>query len=66
MNSDVMLVRIRDGYRVLFGCLHLVNLLDIEGEAEAQICGGEKVKIFKTETGVLVDADNLPVYFSEH
>ena len=66
MTPDVLIVQVDRGYRVLHGYLHLVNSLNLQDEAEAQISGGEKVKIVKTTTGMVVDEVNLPLLFSEN
>jgi hypothetical protein len=65
MEPAVLIVQVNGGYRVLHGHLHLVNTLNLEGEVEAQISDGEKVKIVKTATGVLVDKTNAPLLFNE-
>jgi len=63
MHADVVIVQEQDGYSVLHGCLHLANLLNLHGVAEAQICGGPKVKIIKSTKGIVVGSDDLPVSF---
>lgn len=54
MSPDILLVREKNGYRVLHGHLRLTSMLDLFNEAIVDVSGEGKVRIFKTQHGVFV------------
>ena len=55
MNPDILLVREDNGYRVLHGHLHLINILSESAEALIETRDEGKVKVMKTRDGIVVD-----------
>ena len=58
MSPDILLVRDRDGYRILHGHLHLTSMLELFNEAIVDVSGEGKVRVFKTRRGVFVGGEN--------
>lgn len=54
MTPEILLVRQRDGYRVLHGHLHLASVLSTLGEAMVEASGEGKVKVSKTADGIVI------------
>jgi hypothetical protein len=65
MNSDILLVRDGNGFRVLHGYLHLAAVLSIDTEVAADIKGEEgRATIRRTPNGLEVDkgCEQLPLF----
>ena len=58
MSPDILIVREKDGYRVLHGHLHLASVLNMSNETIVVSSGEGKVKVFKTPTGILIGEKN--------
>lgn len=63
MDSDIILVREEQNYRVLYGRLRLAGALSRADEVCINVKGEGKVKILKTRGGLVVQQKNrrLPV-----
>ena len=63
MNTDILIIRDGEGYRVLFGHLRLTTVLSMSGEAFVDIKGEGKAKIIKTSKGWQVNkgSQQLPL-----
>jgi hypothetical protein len=66
MDPDILLVRQRDGYRVLHGHLHLASVMSTKGEAMVEASGEGKVKVSKTAGGIVIGDQHrrLPLLMS--
>jgi hypothetical protein len=59
MDSEIVLVRNSDGYRVLFGHLRLTTILMMSSEAMVNVKGEhETVKVVRTAKGLYVMKNN--------
>jgi hypothetical protein len=58
MTPEILLVRQRDGYRVLHGHLHLASVMSENDEVIVDVSGEGKVKMFKTRDGILIGDKN--------
>ncbi|MDR3481140.1 MAG: hypothetical protein P4L91_10540 [Burkholderiaceae bacterium] len=66
MAPEILLVRQRDGYRVLHGHLHLASVMSTLGEAMVEASGEGKVKVSKTADGIVIGDQHrrLPLLMS--
>lgn len=64
MNSDIVIVREGEGYRLLHGHLRLATELGRAGEVDVDVRGEGKVKIIRVhgELQVRHDGQRLPLY----
>jgi len=58
MAPEILLVRQRDGYRVLHGHLHLASAMREANEVIVEASGEGQVKVIKTPYGILIDDKN--------
>lgn len=59
MDSEIVLIRNSDGYRVLFGHLRLSTILMMSSEAQVNVKGErESVKVVRTAKGLYVLRNN--------
>lgn len=63
MSPDIVLIRDRQGYRILHGYLHLANALTMSDAVYVDVKGEGVVKIVKTPDGYFVSKDGqaLPI-----
>ncbi|CAN5121313.1 hypothetical protein BH11PSE11_BH11PSE11_24020 [soil metagenome] len=63
MSEDILIIRERDGYRVLHGYLHLASVLSMTDKAIVDVVDEGKRTVIKTRTGYLVgdDQQRLPL-----
>lgn len=64
MDSDILLVKERNGYRVMYGHLRLHEVLKVTDEVFVNVKWEEgKAKVFRTANGLLVakDSRHLPL-----
>jgi hypothetical protein len=60
MDNKIVLVRVGQGYRVLFGHLRLTSVLTMSREVTVNVKGERgRAKIVRTEEGLHVAKDNL-------
>jgi len=66
MDTEVLLVKEKLGYRLLHGVLHLINGLRQSDEMTAVASGEGKVKVVKTKDGILVGdgRQKMPLLFN--
>jgi hypothetical protein len=55
MTPEILLVRQRDGFRVLHGHLHLASVMNQVNEVIVEVSGEGKFKAIKTNEGILID-----------
>jgi hypothetical protein len=55
MSPDILIVRDKDGYRLLHGYLHLTSVLMLTDEARIQVKNDGEVKIVRSAQGYLVN-----------
>jgi hypothetical protein len=63
MSDEILIVRDGDGYRVLFGHLHLASQLSLSNEVDVAIKGEGIVKVVKTREGLFVNRDRCSYPF---
>jgi hypothetical protein len=63
MVPDILIIRDRDGYRLLHGYLHLANALDMSGKVKVDVRGEGQVGVIRSRDGYLVekDGERLPL-----
>lgn len=54
MSPEILIVRERDGYRVLHGHLHLASLLNLADEVIVVASGEGKIAAVKTPDGIII------------
>jgi hypothetical protein len=60
MNTEILIIRDRDCYRVLHGHLHLASMLSIKDQVEVDVVDEGKRVVVKTRKGYAIGADSQP------
>lgn len=58
MDKDIWIVRDGEGYRLLFGHLHLVNEMSMSGSVLVDVKNEGTVKVVRAPSGFCVDTDS--------